>query len=124
MSSSLTSTVISSGMAVGSTEMFSSCVGWLRMPPISTPWGVPSMCTRTTVLIGWSSRTSWKSMCTTRSRTGSSCSSLITTEWLLPLPSTVRSMMACVPPGPDTAVRRSRMPTQIAVAPSLPLFDV
>ena len=89
-----------------------------------TPAGVPSMCTRTTVLMGWSSRTSWKSMWMTRSRTGSSCISLMTTECDALAPATVRSMMACVPPGPDTAVRRSRAPTLIAVAPSLPLCEV
>ena len=50
--------------------------------------------------------------------------SLITTGCVLPAPSMVRSMMAWVPPEPETAVRRSRAPTVIACEPSLPLRDV
>ena len=114
MSSEPTSIVMLSGIAPISESIATSCTGWLSTPPMFTPGAEPSMWMATLVLTVWSARTSWRSMWMTRSRTGSSWRSLIIAVRALP-PSSETSRIVWMPSEPDTACRRSRAPTVIAV---------
>ena len=99
-----TSTVMKSGMSVGSASMLSWWVTCSITPPSLTPGAssAPSMWTATGAWIFSSRRTSSRSMCMTSPRTGWSCWSLTITGAVLP-PPTFRSISA----EPSTSTWRS-----------------
>ena len=75
--------------------------------------------TETAVWIGWSRRTSCRSMCVSFPRTLLTWNSFRIAE-CEPPPSTVTSRTACIPPLPVSAVRRSRSATAIATGSDCP----
>ena len=116
-----TSTVMKSGMSVGSASMLSWCVTCSITPPSLMPGAssAPSMWTATGAwIVSWRF-TSSRSMCMTSPRTGCSCWSLTITGRVLP-PSIFRSISA----EPSTSTWRSaRYSTLNAVhSPSAPPY--
>ena len=99
-----TSTVMKSGMSVGSASMLSWCVTCSITPPSLMPGAssTPSMWSATGAWIFSSRRTSSRSMCMTSPRTGCSCWSFTITGRVLP-PAISRSISA----DPSTSTWRS-----------------
>ena len=108
-----------SGTSIGSASTLSSFVTCESTPPSLTPAGSPCSVSGTVAWIGWSRRTSCRSMCVIRPRTASCWKSFSTDECVFPF-STTTSSTAFRPPLVVSAERRSRSAIAIATGSSRP----